>query len=186
MEPLLEHHQALLAKWRGAMNLVGPGPLAVHYADAREALGVLQSAKGRWVDLGTGAGFPGIVFAALFPLASIELVDSRTKRCAFLDRVLATSPVATENISVTCARLETLEDHSYDGLLSRALAPPPLMLEHARRLLKPGGSLVLMLQDDGLIPETRDFKVTQLIHYVLDDKARKSALLNWRPTADND
>ena len=168
------------------MNLVGPGALDSHYTDARKALGVLERPSGHWVDLGTGAGFPGIVFAALFPGVPIELVDSRAKRCAFLERVMATSPVSTVNISVSCTRLEELADHNYDGLLSRALASPPVILEHARRLLKPGGSVVLMLQSDGSIPDATDFHLAKLIEYTADGRARKSALLNWQPAGGAD
>ena len=186
MEPLLEHHKQLLAKWRGAMNLVGPGPLLAHYSDSKEGLAVLEEPSGRWADLGTGAGFPGIVFGALYPQATIELVDSRAKRCAFLDRVLATAAEPTDQITVRCTRLERLEDQGYDGLLSRALASPEMMLSHGRRLLKPGGLLVLMLQEDGVIPDGEDFSLLRVHTYTTDGKPRKSALLSWQPADDDD
>lgn len=163
------------------MNLVGPGPLHPHYSDSQEGLEVLKEPTGRWADLGTGAGFPGIVFGALYPDTTIELVDSRTKRCAFLDRVLATAPEATHHITVCCTRVESLKDHHYDGLLSRALTSPQAMLGHGRRLLKPGGLLLLMLQENGVIPEADDFTLVRTHTYTTDGKQRKSALLSWQP-----
>jgi 16S rRNA (guanine(527)-N(7))-methyltransferase RsmG len=125
------------------MNLVGPGPLEPHYQDCQEALRPLAEASGTWADLGTGAGFPGVVFAARFPQVELDLVDSRRKRCVFLEHVLAEVPTA--RVRVRCARIEDLPDASYDGLLSRALAPPDEVLTHARRLLRPGGRAVLLL-----------------------------------------
>ena len=61
------------------MDLVGPGPLEPHFQDAAGAVAGLE-AVGRWVDLGSGAGFPGIALAARHPGAEVWLVESRRKR----------------------------------------------------------------------------------------------------------
>ncbi len=171
---LLEVHRTLLDRWRKAMNLVGPGPLAPHYEDCDRALAALNP-TGRWVDLGTGAGFPGIPFAARFGHVDIDLVDSRQKRCRFLEEVVATAEV--DGVRVRRMRHESLEPRQYDGVLSRALHNPEQMVEVARRLVVPGGRLVLFLQADAAVPEASDTSVFHVEHYVVDGKARKSAEL---------
>lgn len=175
---LLRTHQELLNRWRKAMNLVGPGPTDVHYQDSRRALSWLRP-QGSWADLGTGAGFPGIVFAALFPEVHIDLVDSRAKRCRFLDETLAQADWLTA--TVHCTRHETLAANAYDGIMSRALHAPEVMLDVGRRLLKPGGTLVLFLQADADVPEAPDYQVFHVEHYVVDGKRRKSAGLHFQP-----
>lgn len=173
---LIATHARLLERWRKAMNLVGPGPLSSHYDDSERALAGLAPA-GRWVDLGTGAGFPGVVFAARFPGVALELVDSRQKRCRFLEEVLAEHPAP--GVTVRCTRHEALDSGVYDGVMSRALSAPEEMLEIGRRLLVPGGTLVLFLQGDAPIPAAPDYAVFHVEHYEVDGRARKSAALRF-------
>ena len=97
MSALLKTHQTLLEKYRRSMNLVGPGPISFHYEDATLALAPVQ-AHGHWADMGTGAGFPGIVFGHLFPDVSLDLVDSRQKRCWFLNQVLLNCSTPQKNM----------------------------------------------------------------------------------------
>lgn len=171
---LLHEHRELLERWRLRMNLVGPGPVQPHYDDARLALAGLD-ARGRWVDLGTGAGFPGIVLAAMFPEAEVELVDSRQKRCVFLEEVLARA--GATGVNVRCTRLETLTPASYDGLTARALAEPPAVVEMARTLLRADGRLVLFLQADAALPPHEGFVVQTERPYTVDGKARRAVWL---------
>lgn len=175
---MLAVHADLLERWRKAMNLVGPGPIDVHFEDSAKAVSWVPSPSGRWADLGTGAGFPGIVFTALFPGCHVELVDSRQKRCRFLDETLAVAEWTSA--SVHCVRHETLDAGAYDGVFSRALHAPDRMLDVARRLLKPGGTLVLLLQDDAAVPTADDFEVFHVEPYRVDGKRRKSAGLRFR------
>lgn len=144
-ERLLAEHKALLERWRTVTNLVGPGPVEVHYEDAEAALRGLEPV-GRWADLGTGAGFPGIVLAARFPALRVVLVDSRSKRCTFLEEVL--SRAGAEGVEVRCARIEDLEAGAWDGVTARALAPLPVVLDYADRLLGPQGTALLLVGDD--------------------------------------
>jgi len=170
---LVETHRRLLAQWRKKMNLVGPGDLDEHYQDSARALSWLKP-TGRWVDLGTGAGFPGVAMAALFPELRIDLVDSRSKRCAFLNRVLTEAVVSPERVQVHCTRVETLPSNSWDGVVSRAFAPPETALEHARRLLVPGGTAILFLQEDTEPPAVHGFEPFHVEHYVVNGKRRKA------------
>jgi len=176
---LLETHRRLLAQWRKTMNLVGPGDLSEHYADSEQALGWLNP-TGRWADLGTGAGFPGIVMAAMYPELQIDLVDSRSKRCAFLNRVLTESGTSPERVRVHCTRVEDLPASTWDGVVSRAFAPPPQALSHARRLLIPGGTAVLFLQEDREPPAMDDFHTFHVEHYRVNGKRRKAVGLQGK------
>jgi 16S rRNA G527 N7-methylase RsmG len=80
MSDALNAHRTLLEKWRKAMDLVRPGrPLDPHFDDARQAVTRLpraahpagQALAGRWADLGSGAGFPGVALAVLHPGAEV-------------------------------------------------------------------------------------------------------------------
>ncbi len=162
------------------MNLVGPGDLEEHYEDCSRALAWLVPA-GRWVDLGSGAGFPGIVFAATAPpTVSVDLVESRQKRAAFLLDVLVTAQVPDDRIRVLRQRAEDLEPESYQGVLARAFAPPPEVLNHAARLLVPEGTVVLFLQEDDTPPSDDRFEVFHVEHYVVRGRTRKTVGLRLR------
>lgn len=145
LDAALATHARLLAKWRKAMDLVGPGPIEPHFQDARGAVETLD-VQGDWADLGSGAGFPGIALAGAFPDARIRLVESRQKRAIFLNKVVAEARLT--NAEVMRTRTETLPEASLDGVISRAYKPPPRFLDDADRLLRPGGVAVLMLGDD--------------------------------------
>lgn len=136
-------HRALLEQWRGAMDLVGPGPLDPHFQDAEGAVAGLE-ARGRWADLGSGAGFPGVALAAAWPAAEVLLVESRQKRAVFLENVVAAAGLT--NARVLRGRAEDLAP-GLDGIISRAFAPPDAVLALAARLLAPGGVVVLLLGD---------------------------------------
>jgi len=185
MSRLAETHRALLERFRKSMNLVGPGPVDEHFVDCRRALAGLR-ATGRWVDLGSGAGFPGLVMLDCFPDVVMDLVDSRQKRCTFLELVLEEAAVAPQRACVRCQRVETLPPATYDGVVSRAFAPPAQALDHAARLLVPGGTAVLFLQDhaaDCPAPHDADPR-WQPVHvepYEVGGRRRKASVLRWAP-----
>jgi 16S rRNA (guanine527-N7)-methyltransferase len=143
-------HLSLLEVWRRGMDLIGPGPALPHFEDAIGAVSGLPVA-GTWADLGSGAGFPGVAMAARFPEATVWLVESRQKRAAFLEQVVAAAGL--RRAAVRCVRSETLADGCLDGVIARAYRPPPLYLQDAARLLRPGGLAVVMLGDDPSMPD---------------------------------
>lgn len=171
-------HRAELERFRGSMNLVGPGPVESHFTDCTRALQGLQP-SGRWADLGSGAGFPGLVLADLHPALDLVLVDSRRKRCWFLEHVLRKA--GRTDVEVRCQRVEDLPDAAFDGLVSRAFAPPDKVLDHAARLLRPGGHLVFFLQDHAASPARAPFHLVEQVTYTLDGKARRSETLRYTP-----
>lgn len=114
-----------------------------HVADALVALELdaVRSA-GRIADLGSGAGFPGLVLAAALPDARVALVESSGRKCAFLER--AVSSMGLENVEVVCGRAESWAAGigSVDVAAARALARLNVLVEYAAPLLVEGGRLV--------------------------------------------
>jgi len=152
------------------MDLVGPGPLEPHFEDASKAVSWLK-AEGRWADLGSGAGFPGVSLAARHPSVSVTLVESRQKRVMFLREVVSRGSV--ENVEIFHGRSETLDKSSYDGVISRAFRPPEEFLAEARELLVTGGIAVLMMAR-GEPPVVEGLELFHVEQYSLEDRPRKA------------
>lgn len=164
-------HRALLERWRGAMNLVGPGPIEPHFVDSRGAIAGL-SCRGRWADLGSGAGFPGIALAEAHPDAAVLLVESRGKRAQFLKRLVAETGLG--NVEVFHGRTEALSP-GFDGLISRAYRPPAQVLEDADRLLCSDGVVVLLTAES--LPAVSGWQVIRADRYPVTDGDRVRTLL---------
>jgi 16S rRNA (guanine527-N7)-methyltransferase len=94
-------------------------------------------------DLGSGAGLPGLPLAIALPEATIALVESASRRCAFLERAVAAC--AAENARVVHRRAEAWPEGlgAFDLITARALAPLPVVVEYAAPLLTVGGTLVV-------------------------------------------
>lgn len=173
MSALLEAeriHLELLEKWRTAMNLIGPGPAEHHVMDARGAVASL-GARGRWADLGSGAGFPGIALATHNPEAQVVLVESRERRVGFLKQVIRATGL--QNVDIFHGRTETLEG-SFDGVVSRGYRPLTDYLSDAERLLCPTGEAVSMTGEGALAGIPAEWVVVQTWTYALAD-GRRSA-----------
>ena len=167
-----EVHRSLLERWRKAMNLVGPGPLDAHFEDAVGAVTGLP-VEGRWADLGSGAGFPGIALAARFPSATVLLVESRAKRATFLSQVVREAQLS--NATVFHGRVEDLSP-GFDGVISRAFRPPEEYLRDAERLLEPHGLAVLL--SGSTPPEFSGWSVQGVHEYVVPDGTRTRTVLS--------
>ncbi len=113
----------------------------VHIADSLVGLDVpAVSEAGRIVDLGSGAGPPGLVLAIARPDAEVVLVESVGKKCAWLERTI--EALGVENVRVVRARAEELEEAPFDVVTARALGSLPVLCEYAAPLLRDGGVLV--------------------------------------------
>ena len=106
----------------------------------------------------------------------VDLVERRAKRAVFLEQVLLEAG-APPTVRVLRQSVEDLPDQAYDGVLARAFAPPADVLAHARRLLRPGGQVVLFLQADTPLPEHPGFEVFHVEHYRVGNKDRRSVTL---------
>jgi 16S rRNA (guanine527-N7)-methyltransferase len=153
------------------MNLVGPGDVDHHFVDAAGAVSGLKP-RGRWIDLGSGAGFPGIALAARYPLVDVLLVESREKRASFLKHVAREAELS--NVRIFHGRTETVKD-IFDGVISRAYRPPEEYLGDADRLLKQGGVAVLL--SGGTPPVFEGWVVDSIDEYPVADGMRTRTVL---------
>jgi 16S rRNA (guanine527-N7)-methyltransferase len=115
----------------------------VHLADSLSALEIdAVSAAGQIVDIGSGAGFPGLALAVALFGVEVNLVESHRRKCEFLERVCLEAGI--ENTHVVLARAEEWGEgiSRNDVVVARALAVQPVVLEYAAPLLKLGGTLV--------------------------------------------
>ncbi len=114
-----------------------------HVADALVALDLDEVRAARRVaDIGSGAGFPGLVLAAALPDARVSLVESSSRKCAFLSR--AVQEMGQGNVEVVPARAEEWSAGvgNCDLVTARAVAPLNVLAEYAAPLLSGGGALV--------------------------------------------
>ncbi len=115
----------------------------VHLADSLVALELdVLSTAGRVVDLGAGAGFPGLPLAVALPASEIRLVEAQARKCAFVESVRVSAQIV--NARVVCARAEEWVEgmEINDVVLARALAAQAVVVEYAAPLLRVGGTLV--------------------------------------------
>lgn len=101
------------------------------------------SADAHVIDLGSGGGVPGLVIASARPDLRVTLLDRRTKRTDFLERVVRRLGW-TDRVSVTAADVTTFHPGSlYDAAVARGFGPPAETLSAATRLVRVGGRVVI-------------------------------------------
>lgn len=136
---LLTH---LLMVENDQQNLVSRGTLDAvwsrHVVDSAQLLRVPRETlpDGDWLDLGTGAGFPGLVIAALEPGRVVTMVDSRRLRTDWLQ--CAADAMGLENASVVLSKVEDLPDAKFSVISARAFAPLEKLLRISIRFSTPG------------------------------------------------
>ena len=139
----LEAYVATLERWSARMNLIGPSTRRQlwhrHLADSAQLLGLAPKGAQSWIDLGSGAGLPGLVVAALAPekrpRLRVTLVESSQRKCAFLAAAARAMGVEVE---IACARIEELPRRPFDVVSARALAPLPRLCALASRFVGEG------------------------------------------------
>jgi 16S rRNA (guanine527-N7)-methyltransferase len=149
----LEIYDRLLKKWQKAINLVGPRTVAQswerHFLDSAQIYGMAPEGvrTGVWLDMGAGAGFPGLVIA-LLGARHVHLVESDLRKATFQREVIrATGAPAT----VHAVRMETLAPFPVDVITARAFAPLEKLLGMAYPFW--GDGVV------GLFPKGRDVEL---------------------------
>jgi len=141
----LRRYADLLAHWQRSINLVAPSTLpdvwSRHFADSAQLRGLAPDAR-LWLDLGSGAGFPGLVIAVLqaqVPDFRMHMVESNRKKCAFLAEVARASQAP---VDIHAMRIEDLPEKAQslrpDVVSARALAPLPRLLELAEPFVGEG------------------------------------------------
>lgn len=132
----LEDLAVLLTAENDVQNLVSDASLAElwvrHYADSAQLLNFVPRETCRsWLDLGTGAGFPGLVIAVLRPECQVHMVESRGRRIEWLQR--AADSLRLSNARVCGTKVEALETRKFDAISARAFAPLPKLLDLSAR-----------------------------------------------------
>jgi 16S rRNA (guanine527-N7)-methyltransferase len=129
----------LLAEENDRQNLVSTSSLAAvwqrHFADSLQLLDFVPRGTSEWLDLGTGAGFPGLALAAAAPDSRFVLVESRKRRVDWLTRAAADLGLA--NCGVIGARLENVESFPAAVIMARAFAPLGKLLRLSARFSTP-------------------------------------------------
>lgn len=140
----MDEYAARLKKWNAAINLVAKPTLddlwSRHFLDSAQLLEFVPDDTRSWIDLGSGAGFPGLVVAALRPDISVTLVESDRRKAIFLQE---TARACSVDVTVVVERAEHL-DIKADIVSARALAPLVKLLEMSDSLLAEGGKCLFL------------------------------------------
>lgn len=134
----LEHLVALVEKWNGKINLISKTTEALiwdrHITDSAQIFRLAPDNAGHWADFGSGGGFPGLVVAILAhtekPELHLSLVESDTRKCAFLRTAVRELGLKTK---VLAKRIEEIEPLHSDVISARALASLPKLLGFVER-----------------------------------------------------
>ena len=150
IDAMLAYHQ-LLIKWNKAYNLTAiRDPQQMISRHLLDSLSIAPHIQGqRFIDVGTGAGLPGLILAILFPNKQFDLLDSNGKKTRFLFQVKI--ELGLKNIEIHHCRVE--QHHpafAYDGIISRAFATLVDMVQGSSQLLADSGRFYAM---KGVYPE---------------------------------
>ena len=163
----LERYADLLLKWNTRVNLVGQSTLVDlwrrHMLDSAQLFPHLPVSTGRLVDLGSGAGFPGLVLA-IMGVPDVHLIEANTRKCVFLREA---ARVTETSVTIHNARIESCTSLKTDIVTARALAPLSILLEYAKPYLT-SKSLCFFLKGVGIekeLTETRKlWNIKENIH----------------------
>ena len=119
------------------------------------------------LDVGSGAGLPGIPLAILFPSAHFVLLDATQKKVNYLKEVIA--KLKLKNVEVKCGRVESLnEKEKYDVIIARALADLPIYLELVTYLAKINGNIIALKGPNAHEELAKSKKAIQLLNLSLE------------------
>ncbi|MCM1511679.1 MAG: 16S rRNA (guanine(527)-N(7))-methyltransferase RsmG [Oxalobacter formigenes] len=152
LEKLLSYIRLLL-RWNRVYNLTAvreaERAVVLHFLDSLAAAAEVKDCR-RLLDVGSGAGFPGMVMAVLYPDMAVSLIDAVGKKTAFLSQVRA--ELQMENVTVCTGRVETFfPAEKFDAVISRAFSDLSRFTSLSGHLLADGGFFYAM---KGTVPET--------------------------------
>jgi 16S rRNA (guanine527-N7)-methyltransferase len=143
-ERRFEIYVALLDRWRKITNLISDASFGRvwtrHIADSAQLLGLAPGAR-NWVDLGSGAGFPGLVVAmqlAETPGSCVHLIESDRRKCAFLREVARQTGSPAQVHALRAEAPEAQDLTPVDAVTARAFAPLPQLMELAKVFMARG------------------------------------------------
>ena len=132
----LESYKSLLLKWQKAINLVSRETISDvenrHFHDSLQLIPYIPEDVHSHVDLGSGAGFPGLVLAIARPDLNSTLIESDLRKCEFLKNV---SRETFSPVTILNQRIESIsQDQKYDLITARALSDLNQLLTYAKPL----------------------------------------------------
>lgn len=135
-----------LIKFNKVVNLVSSKTIsnadAIHFADSVLASRIVNkkiNKNNMLYDIGSGNGFPGMVYSILFPEQKITLVDTDERKCEFLKHVATT--LSNGNVEVQNKNIESFAADSIEQAICRGFAPLPRILLSMRKIVKDGGQI---------------------------------------------
>lgn len=157
MLSVLEWYSRELIQWNKKVNLTAirdPEEIEIkHFLDSLSCLMVMQPAPGdRIVDVGTGAGFPGLPLKILYPQVRLTLIESIGKKVKFCRHIVHS--LGLKDVEILQSRAENIgRDSAYrerfDWAVARAVAVMPVLVEYLLPLLRVGGSAVIQKGESG-------------------------------------
>jgi 16S rRNA (guanine527-N7)-methyltransferase len=149
----LKRYAELLADWNTRHNLVSDRSMADvwkrHFLDSAQIAGLIPATAKTVVDLGSGAGFPGLVLATLRPELRITLIEATRKKYDFLKVVARELGL---KVDIRNERIEEVAPEPFDVITARACAPLPELLSYAQRFWA-RGSVALFHKGQNLASE---------------------------------
>jgi 16S rRNA (guanine527-N7)-methyltransferase len=134
----LAAYAALLQQWSPRINLVAASTLGDlwrrHFLDSAQLYPLVPRAAQSLIDLGSGAGFPGLVLA-IMGVAGVELIEADARKCAFLREA---ARVAAAPVQIRNTRIEDAPPRLCDVVTARGCAPLSRLLVVAQRFIGPG------------------------------------------------
>lgn len=162
-------YQAELLKWNSAYNLTAiRDPMQMVVRHLLDSLAVLPHVRGRVLDVGAGAGLPGLVLAIAQPALDVTTLDSNGKKARFMRHAVRTLNLS--NVEVIEGRVEAYQPIApFDCIISRAFASLTDFFTQTAHLLAPGGQWVAMKGklDTGelaAIPANIELRETHRLH----------------------
>lgn len=153
----LEQYESLLVEWNKRVNLTAirdPEEIRIkHFLDSLTCLKVMRELPAeRMVDVGTGAGFPGLPIKIVCPAVQVTLFESVGKKADFCRRVV--DSLGLEGVDVVQERAEVggqMSQHRerYDWAVARAVAGMPVLAEYLLPLVRVGGRMLAMKGESG-------------------------------------
>lgn len=139
-----DRYAALLTEWQARMNLVASGTLpqiwSRHFFDSAQLLPHIPDAARTLIDIGSGAGFPGLVLA-LLGARGVHLIEATRKKAAFLRAV---ADDLNLDVTIHAARAEEIRNLRADIITARALAPLPELLPLCHRFCGKDTTILLL------------------------------------------
>ena len=152
----------LLVKWQARINLIGPETLpdlwSRHFLDSAQLFALIPPTARRLVDLGSGAGFPGLVLAVM-GAPDVHLVESDSRKCAFLREA---ARITGATVTVINKRIEQAPPLAADVVTARALAPLVKLLDWAAPHLAAQGQCLFLKGrgvDDELTATAKEWNI---------------------------